>query len=138
MAPWTPTLVKVRQVGSQIFFRPTGPEGQPAAFTERYLGGEGRIAAVDLIGRAPPPQAADQPLVVAAQDAPPPDGRVHMTIPASATSAPEAPAARPTMHEMIALRAAAAKAGRLDGAAAPATPAAESPPAAAPAAAQAG
>ena len=52
MAGWTPTLLKVRQIGAHIFFRPLGAEGLPEAFTERYGGGEARMSKVFLIGTA--------------------------------------------------------------------------------------
>lgn len=37
---WAPTLVKMTQVGAHIFYRWTGPWGEPAAFTGRYAGRE--------------------------------------------------------------------------------------------------
>ena len=37
---WAPTLVKMVQVGQHIFYRWTGPYGEPAAFTGRYAGNE--------------------------------------------------------------------------------------------------
>jgi hypothetical protein len=37
---WAPTLVKMTQVGQHIFYRWTGPWGEPAAFTGRYAGNE--------------------------------------------------------------------------------------------------
>ncbi len=60
MAWWTPTLVKVGRIGGHIFFRPTGPDGLPQAFTLAYGGGEARMSKVALIGK---PQAA-QPAVL--------------------------------------------------------------------------
>ena len=41
---WAPTLVKMKQVGLHIFYRWTGPWGEPAAFTGRYAGGEAYIS----------------------------------------------------------------------------------------------
>jgi hypothetical protein len=37
---WAPTLVKMTQVGAHIFYRWTGPWGEPAAFVGRYAGRE--------------------------------------------------------------------------------------------------
>jgi spore germination cell wall hydrolase CwlJ-like protein len=37
---WAPTLVRMTQVGQHIFYRWTGPWGEPAAFTGRYAGRE--------------------------------------------------------------------------------------------------
>jgi spore germination cell wall hydrolase CwlJ-like protein len=125
IAPWTPTLIKVGRFGSQIFFRPTGPEGEPAAFLGRYLGGEAKASRLDLIGK---PAAAQTPALIAASTpgsvaAPmsivrggrvimlPPGalalGRIHSVIgdPNGAQGPQQA-----SMHAMIALRAAAAKA----------------------------
>ncbi|WP_293903962.1 cell wall hydrolase [Phenylobacterium sp.] len=41
---WAPTLVKMVQVGQHIFYRWTGPWGEPAAFTGRYAGGEAYLS----------------------------------------------------------------------------------------------
>lgn len=41
---WAPTLVKMKQVGLHIFYRWTGPWGEPPAFTGRYAGGEAHIS----------------------------------------------------------------------------------------------
>jgi spore germination cell wall hydrolase CwlJ-like protein len=40
---WSPTLVKITQIGAHIFYRWTGPSGQPSAFTGRYAGHEAHI-----------------------------------------------------------------------------------------------
>lgn len=37
---WAPTLYKLVKVGAHIFYRWTGPAGEPAAFVGRYRGGE--------------------------------------------------------------------------------------------------
>ena len=37
---WSPTLVKIRQIGAHIFYRFPGPQGRPAAFNGRWRGGE--------------------------------------------------------------------------------------------------
>ena len=41
---WAPTLVKMKQIGAHIFYRWTGPWGEPVAFTGRYAGGEGNLS----------------------------------------------------------------------------------------------
>jgi len=41
---WAPTLVKMTQVGQHIFYRWTGPWGEPAAFIGRYAGGEAYLS----------------------------------------------------------------------------------------------
>ena len=41
---WAPTLVKMVQVGQHIFYRWTGPWGEPPAFTGRYAGGEAYLS----------------------------------------------------------------------------------------------
>lgn len=47
---WAPTLLKIAQVGAHIFYRWTGPEGEPSAFTARYQGGERNLTAAILQG----------------------------------------------------------------------------------------
>jgi spore germination cell wall hydrolase CwlJ-like protein len=47
---WAPTLVKMKQVGAHIFYRWTGPWGEPPAFTGRYAGGEARLTPAILGG----------------------------------------------------------------------------------------
>jgi spore germination cell wall hydrolase CwlJ-like protein len=41
---WSPTLVKITQIGQHIFYRWTGPWGEPAAFTGRYAGHEAHLS----------------------------------------------------------------------------------------------
>ena len=41
---WAPTLVKMTQIGQHIFYRWTGPWGEPPAFTGRYGGGEDELS----------------------------------------------------------------------------------------------
>jgi len=41
---WAPTLVKMKQIGQHIFYRWTGPWGEPGAFTGRYAGGEANLS----------------------------------------------------------------------------------------------
>jgi hypothetical protein len=45
---WAPTLVKMTQVGQHIFYRWTGPWGEPPAFTGRYAGREAYLSAALL------------------------------------------------------------------------------------------
>jgi spore germination cell wall hydrolase CwlJ-like protein len=47
---WAPTLVKMKQIGLHIFYRWTGPWGEPAAFTGRYAGGESNLSLAILGG----------------------------------------------------------------------------------------
>ncbi|WP_300575257.1 cell wall hydrolase [Phenylobacterium sp.] len=47
---WAPTLVKMTQVGAHIFYRWTGPMGEPPAFTSRYVGGEANLTVAILGG----------------------------------------------------------------------------------------
>ncbi len=42
---WAPTLLKLRQIGAHIFYRWTGPSGEPRAFRGRYAGGETVVSA---------------------------------------------------------------------------------------------
>ncbi|HEX4197163.1 MAG TPA: cell wall hydrolase [Caulobacteraceae bacterium] len=41
---WSPTLVKITQIGAHIFYRWTGPWGEPGAFTGRYAGHEAHLS----------------------------------------------------------------------------------------------
>jgi hypothetical protein len=47
---WAPTLVKMTQVGQHIFYRWTGPWGEPPAFTGRYAGREAYLTQAILGG----------------------------------------------------------------------------------------
>ncbi|MCR5877061.1 cell wall hydrolase [Phenylobacterium sp. J367] len=47
---WAPTLVKMTKVGQHIFYRWTGPWGEPAAFTGRYAGREADLTPAILTG----------------------------------------------------------------------------------------
>jgi hypothetical protein len=47
---WAPTLVKMTKVGQHIFYRWTGPWGEPAAFTGRYAGREAELTPAVLTG----------------------------------------------------------------------------------------
>ena len=50
---WAPTLVKMTQVGQHIFYRWTGPWGEPPAFTGHYAGGEAHLTPAVLGGLDP-------------------------------------------------------------------------------------
>lgn len=50
---WAPTLVKLKQIGAHIFYRWTGPWGEPGAFVDRYGGGEAHLTAAVLGGVDP-------------------------------------------------------------------------------------
>ncbi|MFN3513614.1 MAG: cell wall hydrolase [Phenylobacterium sp.] len=58
---WAPTLVKLKQIGLHIFYRWTGPSGEPAAFTGRYAGGEAYISPAILGGSDPRTQGLFEP-----------------------------------------------------------------------------
>ena len=45
---WAPTLVKMTRIGAHIFYRWTGPWGEPPAFTGRYVGNEAYLSAALL------------------------------------------------------------------------------------------
>lgn len=47
---WAVTLVKLKQVGTHIFYRMTGPSGSPAGFTSRYGGNEAVLTSAVLTG----------------------------------------------------------------------------------------
>jgi len=47
---WAPTLLKIAQIGAHIFYRWTGPSGEPGAFTARYQGGERNLTPAILQG----------------------------------------------------------------------------------------
>lgn len=47
---WAPTLVKMTRVGQHIFYRWTGPWGEPPAFTGRYAGNESYLPPAILGG----------------------------------------------------------------------------------------
>jgi hypothetical protein len=74
---WAPTLVKMTQVGQHIFYRWTGPWGEPPAFTGRYEGREAYLspallASVDprtqgLLGGPPVPVERKITLAVAGE-----------------------------------------------------------------------
>ncbi len=128
VASWTPTLLKIGQIGAHIFFRPIGPDGDPSEFRVRYSGGEALASRTDLIGRpALLTNAATQlvktggPGTVTVPRSFLRDGRT-MVLPGSVVILthlrnPNAAAtlAVPPMHAMIAARAAAARAAMAGG-----------------------
>jgi hypothetical protein len=61
---WAPTLVKMTQVGQHIFYRWTGPWGEPAAFTGRYAGGEAKLTRALLESWDPRTQGTAPPAPV--------------------------------------------------------------------------
>jgi len=122
MAAWTPTLLKVAQIGAHLFFRPIGPEGDPSEFQARYGGGEAAASKVDLIGKATAATAAPPALLHASAPGSTlvpkafirdgrtivlPNGTVFLT---NLRRPGVATVPTPPMHAMIAMRAAAAKA----------------------------
>ncbi|MDO8900939.1 MAG: cell wall hydrolase [Phenylobacterium sp.] len=58
---WAPTLVKMTKVGAHIFYRWTGPMGEPPAFTSRYGGGEQNLSVAILGGVDPRTQGLIDP-----------------------------------------------------------------------------
>jgi spore germination cell wall hydrolase CwlJ-like protein len=50
---WSPSLVKITQIGAHIFYRWGGPQGAPEAFTGRYAGGENRVDTAVLSDAGP-------------------------------------------------------------------------------------
>ena len=58
---WAPTLVKMKQIGAHIFYRWTGPWGEPGAFTGRYGGGEAQLSQAVLQGADPRTQGLFDP-----------------------------------------------------------------------------
>ncbi len=78
---WAPTVTKIGQVGTQIFYRWPGALGMPAAFVGRYAGNEhvGK-------GALTPPDANGLPVANTSSD-----GRVHLLIAATEPSVVEAP-----------------------------------------------
>jgi spore germination cell wall hydrolase CwlJ-like protein len=62
---WAPTLVKMTQVGQHIFYRWTGPWGEPRAFTGRYAGREADLTQAVLKSGSPTPTQREVTLAVA-------------------------------------------------------------------------
>ena len=64
---WAPTLVKLARIGAHIFYRWTGPGGDPSALNGRYAGGEANLSVAVLQSddaRTPdlPPKALAAPV----------------------------------------------------------------------------
>lgn len=74
---WAPTLVKMKQIGAHIFYRWTGPWGEPAAFTGRYAGGEDQLSFDVLSGWDKRTQGDAPPAALAAV---PPPRTVTLTL----------------------------------------------------------
>ncbi|MBS0362499.1 MAG: cell wall hydrolase [Proteobacteria bacterium] len=101
---WAPTLVKMTQVGQHIFYRWTGPWGEPPAFSGRYEGREANLspqllASLDPLTqgrlgvRAPGPQVPTEHKITLAIA-----GEVHTyTVADSAQTAANAPHAPGTL-----------------------------------------
>lgn len=80
---WSPSLVKVANIGAHIFYRWTGGWGMPPAFGGRYVGGESaglQIATLDGLAKGPSrvmmvahtaEESAPQPSAVVEEAAPP-------------------------------------------------------------------
>ncbi len=64
---WRPTVVRITQVGSHIFYRWPGAAGLLAAFGQRYEGGELKLAQAVIEGTAPRPLAPGAPALVTLQ-----------------------------------------------------------------------
>jgi spore germination cell wall hydrolase CwlJ-like protein len=79
---WAPTVTKIAEVGTQIFYRWPGALGLPAAFNGRYAGGE-RVG-----GAAEARTAPNTPLMASTTQ----DGRVHAVFAANTLTAPAAAA----------------------------------------------
>jgi hypothetical protein len=76
---WRGAMVRIAQIGSQIFYRWPGEAGRAGAFTGRYAGGEQVPLTADLLARAasnpnpraPPPLATSEPTASAPSPADP-------------------------------------------------------------------
>ncbi len=77
---WAPTVTKIGQVGTQIFYRWPGHLGMPGAFNGRYMGGE-HVGKGALIAPDAGAQTAQSGV----------DGRVHVIVAAASNPIVEAP-----------------------------------------------
>jgi spore germination cell wall hydrolase CwlJ-like protein len=73
---WAPTVSKVANVGTQIFYRWRGALGMPAAFVGRYAGGE-HVGGADQ---------AKAPELAAVSNSRASDGRLHVILQAAAST----------------------------------------------------
>jgi hypothetical protein len=73
---WAPTLVKMTKVGAHIFYRWTGPWGEPPAFTGRYAGREAVLTPAILTGL----DARTQGLIAPEVQQTPPERRIQLAV----------------------------------------------------------
>ncbi|WP_426042675.1 cell wall hydrolase [Brevundimonas sp. TWP2-3-4b1] len=76
---WAERLVKMRQIGTHIFYRWTGGWGLPGAFTGRHLGEEPvieKLAALATYVEAPPPEFVGSPTIELSPPSVPIDAQV--------------------------------------------------------------
>jgi hypothetical protein len=73
---WAPTLVKMTQVGQHIFYRWTGPWGEPPAFTGRYEGRESELSPALLASLDPRTQGYLSPQ----EQGIPPDRKITLAV----------------------------------------------------------
>ncbi len=76
---WAPTVTKIAEVGTQIFYRWPGALGMPSAFNGRYAGGE-------HVGAVGAPTVADSPVIASETK----NGRIHVLLAANTVTAPVA------------------------------------------------
>jgi hypothetical protein len=78
---WAPTLVKMTQVGQHIFYRWTGPWGEPPAFTGHYQGREAELSPALLASLDPHTQGyLAQGYLAPQAQAIPPDRKVTLAV----------------------------------------------------------
>lgn len=85
---WSPTLSKITQIGTHIFYRWVGPAGLPQALNARYSGSEFAITDAVLTGRAPRATPAPGTTVVEGAGAVLPDGAAVTQVAAAEAGAP--------------------------------------------------
>ena len=73
---WAPTLVKMTQVGQHIFYRWTGPSGEPPAFTGHYEGREAELSPALLASLDPRTQGYLSPQ----EQKIPPDRKITLAV----------------------------------------------------------
>ena len=73
---WAPTLVKMTQVGQHIFYRWTGPWGEPPAFVGRYAGREADLSPELLASY----DARTQGLLAPERDAVPTERKITLAV----------------------------------------------------------
>ena len=103
---WSPSLVKVANIGAHTFYRWKGFTGGPAAFNRPHAGIEPAIPA--WTGRAPLPEAEDDAAAAVADPAPLPPAEpvvllaAPVAAPAPATPAPVRPSPAPPSEPVAA------------------------------------